>query len=204
MGTDKYCLVVEGQTLLERTVSVLGSIEGMEGIAIISGALPIKFDPLVIASPVQLAVDQWPGEGPLGGVVSGLRFIQRWLGEVSSSGQTVEEITRAFDVAVVSCDLPFLSADSLQHLFSRAEERAAVADPANCDVVVTVRGNRMQSLHAVYRLSSVDSLETVFLSGTRRMEEALAACRVAVLTDESDSSRDVDTPEEWRQVPNRG
>lgn len=87
--------------------------------------------------------DERPGEGPLGGMVTGLRA----LGDGASF---------AF---VCSCDAPFLAVSVAEYL----------ANVCRCyDVAVPEWEGRLHPLHAVYRVAILPVLETLFTAGERR------------------------------------
>ena len=101
MGRDKALLTLDGRSLVERTVRVLGAV--VEDVMVVGRAYPLPGD--LRARCIQ---DERPGAGPLGGLYTGLRHV-------------------AHDhVVVVACDLPFLSASLLQYLLEQAPGHEAV------------------------------------------------------------------------------
>ena len=111
--------------------------------------------------------DKWPGEGPLGGIITALRR------------------TRATDVAdynlIVSCDMPFLTAEWFEHLLS-------VAFHSEADVVLARSDRGPEPLCACWRTDAVATLEAAFMRGVRRVNEGIALLRAEVL-DERDWKR---------------
>jgi len=92
-------------------------------------------------TPARVVYDESPGEGPVAGLVVGLREVTRPLAFVSS------------------CDTPFLSAELAQHLVSRA---------GGFDVVVPEWEGRLHPLHAVYRATVQPLLADQLSQGRRR------------------------------------
>ena len=184
MGSDKAALDVGGVTMLERTVAVLGALAADR--LLIVGGDPGRAGSNVgvvdVVDVVDVVADRWPGEGPLGGLVTGLAHLADRYGSDALA-------------VVVSCDLPLLRAESLSGLV----EGLVRAGPT-VEVAASVRDGRRQPLHAVYRLTTADSLAASFLAGNRRLDVALDGLAVVERTDSDGSSEDVDTPDDWRRL----
>jgi molybdenum cofactor guanylyltransferase len=112
--------------------------------------------------------DHWPGEGPLGGILTAVQ-------------DTKEQVGGDGVALVVSCDMPFLSRDWLQFLVERAAKSAAEA-------VVPKSSNGWEPLCACWRVSAADMILPNFEAGTRKITEALNVLHVEVL-DEKDWKR---------------
>lgn len=95
------------------------------------------------AVPVAFAEDDYPDEGPMAGMATGLRAV---------------EGAYAF---VVACDMPFVDADFVEYLFDRAEGHdAAVARPDQW----------FETTHAVYRADAMaDACEHALEEGKERI-----------------------------------
>lgn len=111
--------------------------------------------------------DGWPGEGPLGGILTALHDAQR------------SDATNW--CLVVSCDMPFLNAEWLRFLAERASQSGAEA-------VVPKSAQGWEPLCACWRVSAAEIVLPNFEAGTRKVTEALNALRVEVL-DEKDWKR---------------
>lgn len=101
MGRDKAALVLDGETLLQRTASALARV--VDEIVIVRApdqALP----PVVVAVPIIEAVDPIEGEGPLVGIAAGLDAV---------SGD---------DAIIVAVDMPFLEPALLRLLVERLRD----------------------------------------------------------------------------------
>jgi molybdopterin-guanine dinucleotide biosynthesis protein A len=95
------------------------------------------------AVPVAFAEDEYPDEGPMAGMATGLRAVE---GEY------------AF---VVACDMPFVDAEFVDYLFERAAgHEAAVPRPDQW----------FETTHAVYRAAAmVDACEAALEAGEKRI-----------------------------------
>ena len=191
MGTDKALLDVGGVPLLVTVIGTLASVEGLTDFVVVGrpgGAVQDLVERFPLGAgggrrelTVRFIDDLWPGEGPLGGLISGLNALRDRPGQASG-------------VAVLSCDLPRLHPATISELFRLLE-----ADPA-ADSVMSVRGGRPQPLHAVYRLRTLPRLLQSFRSGNRSVTSATASLRATHLPDRSGSSEDADTPADWLRL----
>jgi molybdopterin-guanine dinucleotide biosynthesis protein A len=110
--------------------------------------------------------DLWPGEGPLGGIITALQH------------------TAATDRPgewnlILGCDMPFLTAEWLQFLVSYARE-----SNKEIQVILPHSAHGPEPLCACYRTSAADPLKSVFNRGVRKVTQALREVRTEVL-DES-------------------
>ncbi|WP_338741214.1 molybdenum cofactor guanylyltransferase [Haloplanus salilacus] len=93
--------------------------------------------------PVSFAEDEYPDEGPMAGMATGLRAV---------------ETEYAF---VVACDMPFVEADFVDYLFERA---------AGHDAAVPRPEQWFETTHAVYRAAAMaDACETALEAGEERI-----------------------------------
>jgi molybdenum cofactor guanylyltransferase len=117
--------------------------------------------------------DLYPGEGPLGGILTALR----------DSGAEWN--------LIVACDMPELNARLLRRLLEEAKISAA-------DALLPVTGERPQPLCAVYRRACLGTLDEAFSKGVRAVTAALAGVRVVRLPmEEMSPFQNVNTPEDW-------
>ena len=115
---------------------------------------------------LQIIEDRWPGEGPLGGIITAL------------------EHTAGINPAcrwnlILSCDMPFLTREWLQFLVDRARTSAA-----ENQVILPHSTHGPEPLCACYRTDAAAALKGVFDRGVRKVTEALRHVRTEVL-DES-------------------
>jgi molybdopterin-guanine dinucleotide biosynthesis protein A len=150
MGAPKAWLEFDGRPLLQHLV------ERMEK------AFP---EAVVVAAPGQelpvtaarVVYDENPGEGPVAGLVVGLR-----------------EVTAPLAFAT-SCDVPFLSPDVAVYLAGLA---------ASYDVVVPEWEGRLHPLHAVYRTAVQPLLAEQLAQGRRRPVDLFDRVRTLVVQEE--------------------
>lgn len=119
-------------------------------------------------------IDLHPDEGPLGGIITALRWSPQDL------------------IVVLACDMPFVDVTVVSRLTA-----AAIADPAAAVVVARV-GGRAQPLTAVWRRSRArDELERGFAEGVRAPRLMLDRL-VCGIVDDLDPDRlvDIDSPED--------
>jgi molybdopterin-guanine dinucleotide biosynthesis protein A len=127
-------------------------------------ALPGKY----VGYDVEIVADQWPGEGPLGGIITALE-------DAGKSSRKSEWNL------MVSCDMPFLTNDWLKFLFRRAAESKA-------QVVLPHSASGPEPLCACYRTDAAGALRAAFESGVRKVTEGLKQVTTEVL-DEKDWKR---------------
>ena len=145
MGRDKALLPVDE---LPMALRVMGALRagGCESVVAIGGAAHA-----LEAMGLPMIADRWPGEGPLGGVITALKHF------------------RDLDVVVVAaCDLAQLAAGTVAGLLHELNAAAA-----NTDVAMAIT-DRRQPLCAAWRPRAAAQLSAVFARGGRRLLDALA------------------------------
>lgn len=159
MGRDKALLEIDGQPMFLR-VADAARAAGAAEIVTVGGDLS-SFWPRSATHPQLSAsrtvADRYPGEGPLGGVLTA-------LGE---SGDAV--------VFVVACDLVAPSPEAM------AATVAALDVRADGDVAVPAVGGIPQWHHAAWRRRAGPSLSAVFAAGERSIHAAVAAAGLVVV-----------------------
>jgi molybdopterin-guanine dinucleotide biosynthesis protein A len=105
--------------------------------------------------------DRWPGEGPLGGIITALE---------TTAGSAADPSW----CLIIGCDMPFLTVDWLRHLAERAATSQA-------EVVVPESTYGLEPLCACWRASAVPMLTRAFESGVRRVTEAMKQLPMEVL-----------------------
>jgi molybdenum cofactor guanylyltransferase len=117
--------------------------------------------------------DLYPGEGPLGGILTALRH------------------TDADWNLIVACDMPEVTAAFLRHLVLQTRESSA-------DIVLPYCGDRPEPLCAVYHRRTLGALEAAFASGIRKVTAAFGGLGVHRLDcTEVSVFQNVNTPEDW-------
>src|SRR5208282_3537558 len=116
----------------------------------------------------EIVEDLWPGNGPLGGIVTALRHTQE-------SEQNCE-----WNV-IVSCDMPFLTAEWMKFFAERSTKSAA-------EVVLPHSAHGPEPLCASWRTVAVATLQPAFERGVRKVTQGISLLRAEVL-DERDWKR---------------
>ena len=130
---------------------------------------------------VSCLADDAPGNGPLGGLATGLRRIDGWA-------------------LTVAGDMPFLSAASCRYLFHSSD--------GGCDAVVPVLEGKFQPLHALYNRRCLPAVEKALSAGLRRMDSFWNEVRVRLIPADPLRAFDADlrtftnvnTPTEWEEA----
>jgi molybdopterin-guanine dinucleotide biosynthesis protein A len=116
----------------------------------------------------EMVSDQWPGEGPLGGIITAL--------EDAAKNPTPRDWN-----LILSCDMPFLARDWLDFLVQRAARSKA-------QVVLPHSLQGPEPLCACYRTDAAGALHAAFERGVRKVTEGLQHVTTEVL-DEPDWKR---------------
>lgn len=165
-GRDKALVELGGRPMLARMLGLVDYAVSGEEFAcksLVIGAAE-KYD-TVWAVCVE---DRWPGEGPLGGIVTALL-------------QTRETQPKCEWNLIVSCDMPFLTAEWLRFLVERATKSAA-------QVVAPHSAHGPEPLCACWRTDAAETLQSAFERGVRKVTEGISLLRAEVL-DERDWKR---------------
>ena len=171
MGVDKAVLEVDGRPL------AMGALEALQAAHLSPVFLVGGADGLSEATGHEVIPDAWPGEGPLGGILTALSALD-------------EDGRRP--VVVLACDLPDASAATVAELLDHGID-------APDSVVLPVLDGVPQWLHALWPAGARTSLAASFEAGERapwRAGRKLPVVEVSV-SDER-SLRDADRPEDLR------
>ena len=115
-----------------------------------------------------IVLDRWPGEGPLGGIVTALEDAKR----CDSSSE---------HCLVISCDMPFLTSEWLAYLCERTLASEA-------QVLAPQSAHGIEPLCACWRVDAASVLRGAFEEGVRRVTEGMKRLHLEVL-DEKDWAR---------------
>ena len=151
-GQDKALARIGDEALLARLCSVM---RGVTPCVTIIGS-PEKY----AAFGAKCIPDRWPGEGPLGGIITALRA-------------TSETGVGEWNV-IIGCDMPFLISDSLTYLVQRAQTSEA-------EVVTAKSAHGLEPLCACWRASCAEKLQRAFESGIRKVTEGMKHLSMEVL-----------------------
>jgi molybdopterin-guanine dinucleotide biosynthesis protein A len=152
-GQDKALVELGGKTMLARTIELVVSVCGEATIVAAEG----KYS----EAPSEVLADRWPGQGPLGGILTALQ----------SSAQRGTEFTWNL---IVSCDMPFLTREWLEFLCQRAERSTK-------QVVVAESENGLEPLCACWKTAAMPDVQAAFESGVRKVTEAMKRLPTEVL-----------------------
>jgi molybdopterin-guanine dinucleotide biosynthesis protein A len=160
MGTDKALVEVDGTAMAERVARALAA-GGCGLVAFVGGdeAGLSRF-----GRPVH--PDQWPGEGPLGGVLTAL-------------------VVHGGDVVVAACDVPFLDAATVEKL------RAAAGPGVDVALAFT---DRPQPAVAWWSAAGREPIELAWREGVRSLHAAVERLRAVEVPVDPNALRNVNAP----------
>jgi molybdopterin-guanine dinucleotide biosynthesis protein A len=159
-GRDKALAEIDGKPMLLHMRGLLANVTGSVNVV----ATPGKYSNLGVSA----ITDRWPGEGPLGGIITALRATEK-----NRNGAEWN--------LLVGCDMPFLTGEWLAYLVERS-----LASPA--EVVVPQSANGLEPLCACWRRSGAETLQRAFDNGVRKVTEAMRQLPMEII-DESDWKR---------------
>ncbi len=177
MGEDKALKLFLGRSLIQRVVDRLAPIADE---LIVTTNRPADYAFLNL----RLISDVKPGRGALGGLYTA----------IASAAHPI--------VAVVACDMPFVSAELIQL-------SVKIMENENVDVVIAKNDEGYEPLHAVYRRETcLPAIESAINADRWRVVSWLPQVKVRILTAEeihSTESSDlafwnVNTPEEFARA----
>jgi molybdopterin-guanine dinucleotide biosynthesis protein A len=156
-GADKALVEIGGKTLLARTVEVVAAV--CEETRIVAPAGKYA------NAPVSIVADKWPGQGPLGGILTALDFSNENFRVADGRGACA---------LIVSCDMPFLTREWLAYLCEHAVKSTA-------QVVVPESENGLEPLCACWWGDAATRVQVAFDGGVRKVTEAMKRLPMEVL-----------------------
>ena len=179
-GSDKALVRLDGKTMLARTTEIVAAV--CDSVQIVAPAGKYPNPPAVVCA------DRYPGDGPLGGILTALSVIS-----ASFAGNPW--------ALIVSCDMPFLTGDFLSHLRRRAENSTA-------QVVVPESSNGLEPLCAAWHVHALSQVQAAFDAGIRKVTEVIKRLPVEVLDQSAWTGFDIEgrlfwnmnTQEDFEQV----
>jgi molybdopterin-guanine dinucleotide biosynthesis protein A len=149
MGQPKTQVTLpDGRTLLDVVLATLFS--SCPAVVLVGG--PMSLSTTFCHQLTEALPDAYPGEGPLGGVITVLQsgLAQRYV--------------------IVSCDQPGLS----ENLFTTLIQADAALSPSAAVVLFeSTMGSKLQPFPGIYHVSALPQLQTAFEHGERAMHRAL-------------------------------
>ncbi len=171
MGADKSALAVGGVPMSQRVADAARSAGADPVVLIGRGGAPLARE----ARRAEVIADGWPGEGPLGGILTALAWTPVPL------------------VLVVACDLPFLDGSTIGRLVAGARR-------GPCAVTVAV-ADRRQPLCAVWNAPRCrEVVGDAFAAGERSVHRVLERLAVLDVDVAPRAVINVNTPEVLAQV----
>ena len=152
-GEDKACAILGGKPMLTRICDMLSAVASPVYVV-----APLERYGFATQSVIQ---DRWPGEGPLGGIITALHNTQERLSSTSWN-------------LIVSCDMPFLTSDWLNYLCDFALKSGVKA-------VVPASAHGREPLCACWQTSGLQQIQSAFEGGMRRVNDALKLLDAEVL-----------------------
>ena len=169
-GSDKALMRLDGKTMLQRTGELLANV--CQDVSIVAAAGKYA------DAPWPVIADRWPGQGPLGGILTALHR----LSETDSANKTADDAGDPCSFALIlSCDMPFLTTEFLRFLTDRALSSKAA-------IIVPEASRRLEPLCACWCSASVSAIQAAFDAGGRKVTEAMKHVSMEVL-DEADWKR---------------
>ena len=165
MGRTKSLIEVRGTPMGRMVVDAL-TAGGCRPVAVVGGEAGLGCD---------LVADRYPGEGPLGGILTALAHF--------------EAVSGVSHVLVSACDLPFLDESTVRNLLAAA---AATPDAA---AVVAHSGRRDPGL-VVWNQQCFADIAEAFSSGTRAVHAVLEQVATVELPVDPHALRNVNRPDD--------
>lgn len=179
-GFDKARAELNGHPMLKRVCALIESATGSVSVIAPFGRYA-EFGERIVE-------DRWPGEGPLGGIITGLMDAA-----ASSHGHTW--------CLIVGCDMPFLTGEWLKYLSERALASSAA-------IVTPESPGGLEPLCSCWHTSATSKLQYAFEDGIRKVTEAMKRVSMEVV-DERDCQRfdksgrlfwNMNTPAEYEEA----
>ena len=171
-GEDKALIELGGVPMILRMCELLRGLVG---------------EAILIAPPERYAgfglknvADGWPGEGPLGGILTALIATRDANAQGARAERPSQEPERQWNI-VLGCDMPFLTREWLTYL----TERASASD---AEVIAPRSAKGLEPLSACWRTSAVSKLQSVFNEGVRKVSRAMNSLKMETI-DETDWKR---------------
>ena len=187
MGTDKAFIEVGGVPMVVRAVQALRAAGAAPTLVV--GGDRDRLDALGLDT----VEDRYPGEGPLGGVITALGALDSHDGALDSRGGALDA------VVTLPCDVVSPDAAAVRRVLDGLAAAAgdAAAGSAAVDLVVPVGGGVPQWAHAAWRRGCLLPLAEAFERGVRAPREAARLLRsVEVEVPGEGWFRDADRPED--------
>jgi molybdopterin-guanine dinucleotide biosynthesis protein A len=152
-GRDKALVEMDGKPMLLYMCELLAGV--------VSGVKIVASSEKYASFGIETVADLWPGEGPLGGIITALL-------ETESSAPPCKWNL------IVSCDMPFLTREWIHFLVEHARISSA-------QVVVPQSERGLEPLCSCWRTDRAATLRTMFENGVRKVTDVLKHLESEVL-----------------------
>lgn len=169
MGRTKALIEVEGRTMADRVLDAIRAV-GAEPVVLVGGD-PVEL--AMLSAPV--VADRYPGEGPVGGVLTA-------LDHVAAQGSAVAAL-------ILPCDLADITPDALWPLVE------AAAGDAHSRVWVAAT-DRMEPMCALWSLEARRTVRDRFLAGDRAVHRVISELAHTTVTVDAGALRNVNRPDD--------
>ena len=153
-GQDKALAEIAGKPMLVRTCELVFDTVTRDVCVVGAASKYEKYG-------IKCVEDLWPGEGPLGGILTALL-------------ETAKRPKSSPWNLILSCDMPFMTEEMLVYCVDRAKRSQA-------DVVVPRSSSGLEPLCACWRTDAGERLKEVFARGVRKVSDAIALLHGEVL-----------------------
>lgn len=186
MGTDKAFVEIGGVPMVVRAVEALRAA-GAAPVLVVGGD-----DARLNALGLDALGDLYPGEGPLGGVITALGVLDSHGGALDERGAGIEA------VVTLPCDVISPDAAVVRRVLAGLAAAGDSADSsAGADLVVPVGAGVPQWAHAAWRRRCLGSLTGAFARGVRAPREVAGQLRTLEVEVPGEGwFRDADRPED--------
>ena len=167
MGRDKALVEVDGVPMAARVAAALEAA-GCRPVMAVGGDAAVHARLGLLAVP-----DRWPGEGPLGAIVTALGALD---------GLEADAMVAA------ACDLPWLDRATVEALVARY---AAAEGPVDA---VVAYSDRLEPLCALWARQARQPLEQRVLEGERAVHRALESLSVVTVQVDASAVTNVNSP----------
>ena len=165
MGTDKAFIEIDGESMVVRAAAALRAAGAAPTLAVGGDDARLR------ALGLDVVPDRYPGQGPLGGVITA-------LGAIDACGDSSIEA-----VVTLPCDVMAPDAAAVRCVLDRLADDASgpAAGTQAADLIVPLGDGVPQWMHAAWRSNCLERLSEVFARGVRAPSEAARALRMVVV-----------------------
>lgn len=167
-GSDKALSLLGEKTMLARTTELVSRACGNVQIVAAAGKYA--------NAPAPILADKWPGQGPLGGILTALHDVNQRMATSDAPHS---------HLLIVSCDMPFVTAEFLMFLCKHASRSSA-------QVVAPQSANGIEPLCACWRSDAAVPLQAAFDSGIRKVTKAMKRLGMEILDEQAWKRFDTD------------